>query len=312
MTQPTNTFDQYDAIGNREDLSDIIYNISPMDVPFMTAIGRGAASNVLHEWQSDSLAAADDTNAQIPGDDATGDSVSATTRLNNRCQISRKTVTIAGSQQAANSAGRSNEMAYQMAKRAKELKRDMEKILTGNQASVTGSATIAPKLRSLESWYSTNTSRGGSGASGSTTQAATDGTQRAFTEELLQTVLQSCYTNGGEPNMLMVGPFNRRRVSGFTGNASRTIDASEKKLLASISVYESDFGSLKVVTNRFSRDRTAHALQTDLFATDFYRPFKTMDLAKTGDSDKKMIITEYTLKVGNEAGSGVIADLTTS
>eukprot|EP01035_Chromulina_nebulosa_P049875 gene49875-67737_t len=169
-------------------------------------------------------------------------------------------------------------MAYQMKKRVEELKRDMEAILTGNQAPVTGNTTTAPALRSMESWYATNVSRGAGGANGSSSTAATDGTQRAFTEDLLKTVLQSVFTNGGDPDILMVGPSNKQVVSGFAGNASRTIDATGKKLVSSIDVYVSDFGNLKVVPNRFSRARTAHVLQSDMVGVDYLRPFMTYDL----------------------------------
>ena len=180
MTQPTNTFDSYDAIGNREDLSDIIYNISPTETPFMTLAQKGRATNTLHEWQTDSLAAASTSNAAIEGDDASGGALTATTRVNNRTQISQKTVVVSNTQNAINTAGRAQELAYQKVKASQELKRDMEAILTGNQASVTGDSTTARKLRSLEAWYSTNTSRGSGGASGSTTTAATDATLARF------------------------------------------------------------------------------------------------------------------------------------
>jgi len=215
MAQPTNTFDSFDAVGNREDLTDVIYNISPTETPFMTSIARGSASNTLHEWQTDSLAAADTTNAAIEGDDAAGGALVATTRENNRTQISDKVVVVSGTQDSMDTAGRAQESGYQQAKAAQELKRDMEAIITGNQASVTGDSTTARKLRSLEAWYTTNTSRGSGGANGSTTQAATDATTaglRAFTEELLKTVVKTTFNAGGNPDMLMVGPFNKQAV----------------------------------------------------------------------------------------------------
>lgn len=316
MTQPSNTFDSYDAVGNREDLIDAIYNISPTDTPFISMIAdRGVATAVLHEWQTDSLAAADTANAQVEGDDISAGATAATSRPNNRCQISSKAVTISGTQEVVNKAGRGSEVGYQVAKRAAELKRDMEAIITGNQASVTGDATTARKLRSLESWYSTNTSRGTGGANGSTTTAATDATTagiRDFTEDLLKAVLQSVWAAGGNPDVIMTGPKNKQKMSAFAGNATRTKDAENKKLVAAIDVYESDFGTLKAVPNRFSRERTAHVLESGMVETAYLRDFQLEDLAKTGDSIKKYLVAEYTLQMNNEAAHGVIADLSTT
>ncbi len=313
MTQPTNTFDSYDAIGNREDLTDMIYNISPTETPFLSLAQRGVAYNTLHEWQTDSLAAASTSNAAIEGDDASGNSLTATTRANNRTQISQKTIVTSETQNAIRTAGRDREQAYQRVKAMSELKRDMEAILTGNQAAVAGDATTARKLRSLEAWYSTNVSRGTGGANGSTTQAATDATTgdlRAFTEAQLKTVLSSVYTAGGNPDILMVGATNKQTVSGFAGNATAFRDSSEAKLFAGVDVYVSDFGELKVVPNRFSRSRTAHVLDTQYWAVSYLRDFQSKQLAQTGDSQKEQIVVEYTLEARNQGASGVIADLT--
>jgi hypothetical protein len=187
MAAPTGAFKSYEAIGNREDLSDFIYNISPTDCPFMSAVGSTTAKSTKHEWQTDALAAADDTNAQIEGDDVTGTTSSPTSREHNYCQISRKDVVVSNTQNYVHKAGREHEMEYQLLKRGRELKRDMEKILTGNQGYVVGNASTARKLRSVESWLSTNVSRGTGGSSAAAaTDAAKDGTQRAITETLLK------------------------------------------------------------------------------------------------------------------------------
>lgn len=315
MTQPTNTFDSYDARGNREDLLDVIYNIDPYDVPFMSMIDRTSASNVLHEWQTDSLAAASTGNAQIEGDDATGNSLTASTRLQNYSQISRKVIVVSKTQEAINHAGRASEIGYQVAKAVKELKRDMESIITQNQGYVVGDATTARKTRSLESFLTTNTSRGTNGSNGSTTTAATDATTagyRAFTEDLLKTVIKSVYSAGGDPDTIMVGPFNKQKLSGFAGNASGFRDSEKQALITSVSLYVSDFGEMQVVPNRFQRDRTAFVLQRDMWALAYLRPFEETELAKTGDAEKRLIVAEYALESRNEAASGVIADLTTS
>jgi hypothetical protein len=315
MAQPTNTFDTFDAIGNREDLSDEIYMLAVDETPFMSAVGSTTATATLHEWQTDTLGSASTSNAHIQGDDFSGDSQTATTRLTNRTQISKKQIVVSGTQEVVDKAGRDSEMAYQKAKELRKLKMDMEAILTGNQASVTGDATTAPKLRSLESWYETNDSRGTGGADGSTTEAATDATTgdlRDFTENLLKDVCQNIYTSGGNPDMIIAGPYNRRVLSGFAGNSTKMQDVSDKKLQTSVEVYVSDFGELKVMPSRHSRSRTVHVLDTDHWGVAYLRTARSEPVAKTGDAFKEQLIVEYTLESRNEAASGVIADLTSS
>tara|TARA_R100000655_G_scaffold70847_1_gene109155 strand:+ start:2906 stop:3853 length:948 start_codon:yes stop_codon:yes gene_type:complete len=315
MAQVTGTFSSYDAVGQREDLSDIIYSIAPTDTPFMSGIAKEQASAVLHEWQTDSLAAATANNAQIEGDEISFSAPSATTRLGNRTQISRKSVIVSGTLDTVSKAGRNNELAYQISKASKELKRDMETILTANQAPVTGDDSNARKLAGLESWLKTNTNKGGgSGADPTTsgTNARTDGNQRAFTEAQLKDVIKSCWDEGGDPSMVMLGSFNKQKLSGFTGGSTRFDPAENKRLVASVDVYESDFGALQVMPNRFSRSRSAYVLQPDMFSVAFLRDFSLMDLAKTGDATKQALLAEYTLVSKNEKASGGIFDLTTS
>ena len=313
MAQPTNTFDTYDSIGEREDLSDVIYNISPTDTPFLSSAAKVKATAVLHEWQTDSLAAASTSNAVIEGDEATLDSTSATTRLSNSCQIMDKTVVITGTQEAVDKAGRASELAYQIAKKAKELKRDMEAQITTNNAEVTGSATAAREMGSLGAWVATNDVMGTSGTSGSVGNTArTDGTQRAFTEDLLKSVIKSVWNEGGDPTMIMVGPFNKQKLSGFTGNSTRFDAGADATLYTSVDVYASDFGQLQVVPNRFSRDRDCYVLDMNFWGVAFLRDFTMHELSKTGDSEKRQLLVEATLESRNEAASGLVADLTTS
>jgi hypothetical protein len=313
MAQPTNTFDTYDSIGEREDLSDVIYNISPTDTPFLSSAAKTKATAVLHEWQTDSLAAAVTNNQVIEGDDATAEAISATTRLSNSCQIMDKVIAITGTQEAVDKAGRASEIAYQIAKKAKELKRDLEASLTSNNAEVTGSATAARVAGGLRSWVATNDVMGTSGTSGGAgNTAATNGTQRAFTESLLKSVIKSVWNAGGNPTMIMVGPFNKQKLSGFTGNSTRFDAGADATLYTSVDVYASDFGQLQVVPNRFSRDREAWVLDMDFWGVAFLRDFSMHDLAKTGDTEKKQLLLEATLESRNEAASGCVADLTTS
>jgi len=313
MAQPTNTFDTYDSIGEREDLSDVIYNISPTDTPFLSSAAKTKATAVLHEWQTDSLAAAVTNNQVIEGDEATIDAITATTRLSNSCQIMDKTILITGTQEAVDKAGRASEIAYQIAKKAKELKRDLEASLTSNNAEVTGSATAARVAGGLRSWVATNDVMGTSGTSGGAgNTAATNGTQRAFTETLLKSVIKSVWNAGGNPTMVMVGPFNKQKLSGFTGNSTRFDAGADATLYTSVDVYASDFGQLQVVPNRFSRDREAWVLDMDYWGVAFLRDFTMHELSKTGDSEKRQLLLEATLESRNEAASGCVADITTS
>ncbi len=314
MAIVTNTYLTFSAVGNREDLIDQIYNIAPKDTPFMASVGKSKAAAVLHEWQTDSLAAAA-ANAQLEGDDITAfQAVTPTARVGNRCQISYKTAIVSGTQDVTDKAGRQREMVYQLVKRSNELKRDMEFVLTNNQAPATGDSSNARQLRPLCGWYRSpsngNANRGAGGADGTASAAATDGTQRPLTESLVKTVLQSCWTNGGNPDLIMVGPFNKTVFSGFTGNSSRLDQSEDRKVIATVDVYESDFGTHKIVASRFSRERDCHVLDTGLWSVGYLRKMQTVDLAKTGDADKSMVLAEYTLEARNQIGSGIVADLT--
>ena len=315
MAQPSNSFSTYDAIGIREDLSDVIYNVDPVETPFLSSCAKTRATNTNHEWQTDSLAAASATNAVIEGDDATTDAATATVRLGNICQISDKVPRVTGTQEAVNKAGRNNEMAYQLVKRGQELKRDMESSLCANNAKVTGTDTQARELAGLGAWVGNNDDFASDGASPSAllgANARTDGTQRAFKESQLQNVLQLTWTAGGNPDMIMVGGFNKQKLSEFTGNATRFDKAEDAVLHTSVDVYVSDFGRQKVIPNRFSRARDAWVLQSDMWAVAYLRNMTTKDLARTGDTERKQLICEYTLEARNEKASGLVADLTTS
>lgn len=315
MAQPTGTFATNDMVGIREDLADVIYDISPVETPFLSTVAHTEATNTLHEWQTDSLDAASN-NAAIEGDDAPQNSSSATTRLNNRTQISTKDARVTGTGRAVNTAGRADDLDYQMLKRGRELRRDMETALLANKAKATGSDTVAPELAGIESWLATNTSSGtgGDDPTGDGTDDRTDGTQRAFTEDMLKSVIRQVAEEGGFPDMVMVGSFNRQKMSGFSAGSTNFQKAEDSVLHATFDVYESDFGQLNIVYNRFQRPRSALVVQSDMWAVPFLsgRNMVTFDIAKTGDSDARQILAEYTLESRNEKSSGIIADLTTS
>ena len=314
MALITNAFTTYTAVGNREDLSDSIYDISPSDTPIMSAVGKSNATAVKHEWQTDSLATNTTANVLLEGGTVTAGASTATTRVDNYCTISYKALAVTGTQDAVNTAGRASELGYQLAKRASEMKRDMETIITANQGYNAGSATAARQSRGLGGWLSTNESRGTGGAAAtSATVAATDAStanRRAFTEAMLKTVIQSTYDSGGDPTLLSVGSFNKQAVSGFTGRTQARQMIAEDRIQGAAALYASDFGDLKVIPNRFQRARDAFVISPDYLAVAYLRPFAVEDLSKTGDAAQKFLRTEWTLEVRNEAAHGVVADLT--
>ena len=318
MTVPTDTTQTYQVVGRREDLTDVIHDVSPTETPFQSAIGKGSAANTFHEWQTDALASASGDNKVIEGDDPANDAITATVRLGNYTQLSDKVIQVSSTQRASNNAGRGDELSYQLMKRSKELKRDMETRLTGNYASAAGNASTARESAGFEAWIQTNDSRGSGGSntaySAGIQAAATDGTQRGFSESLLKDVLQLCWENGGDPSMVMVGAFNKKQMSSFAGIADQVRDTGNKRatIVGAADVYVSDFGQLDIIANRFSRSRSALVVDPSMWKLCYYQRFKTEDLAKTGHSDRKMLSVEYTLESCNEKASGCVADLTTS
>ena len=303
------------AIGIREDLTDVIYNIAPTETPFMSNIGRTKCTATTHEWQTDTLATAA-VNQQLEGEDYDSAGLEAsvpTVRPTNYTTISAKTLIISGTHESVLKAGRKSEIAYQVAKKGKEIKRDMEVTLSRQQAPVAQTGTTSRKTRALESWIDTNTSE--TGSTHASTYVITDGTQRDLTEALAKAAIQAAWTSGGDPEMMLCGPVNKQNISSqFSGIATMYREQSgvgPGTIIGAADVYVSDFGELKVVPSRFSRDRTISIVQKDMWAVAYLRPFKVWELAKTGDSEKRLLLTEYTLESRNEASSAKVADLNT-
>lgn len=314
MAKVTNAFDTYTATSDREQLSDVIYNISPQQTPFMSSIGKNSIKNVVFDWQTETLPTASGS-GQLEGFELSRAASTATTRVSNVAMISSRDATVTGSQQASDPAGKKSEMAHQLAIMSKALKRDMETALCQKGAKTTGNATTARVTGGFESWITSNVSRGTGGSGSGGGAAPTDsssGNQRALTETLLKAVLQSCFTNGGEPSMAICGPVNKQVISGFTGRSSarQMIDANTVE--ASVSIYASDFGELKIVPSNFSRERTLLLVDPDFAKLSYLRDFQTVDISTIGDAQTKMIVVEYGLEMSNEAAHGVVADLTTS
>jgi hypothetical protein len=317
MATPADTTSTYDAIGNREDLSDVIYDISPTTTPFISGIARTTATATNHEWQTDSIGTAVSTNAVIEGNDATTTAAIASVRLGNQTQISDKVPRVTRTQRQVQSAGRGDELDYQIMKMSKLLKNDMEATLLANKAKVVGSESVARQLAGIESWIATNTDLGATGAAptGDGTDTRTTGTPRSFAESQLQAVLSDVFDAGGDPDTIMVGSTIKQAMSGIVnggaaGAAQRVVDGNSKTVTSAIDIYVSDFGSIAVIPNRFQVQDSMLVLEMDMWAMATIADFEENPIAKTGDSDRVQILSEYTLEARNEAASGIVADLT--
>ena len=320
MAIVTNTFTTFDAKGIREDLSNIITNIAPEETPYLSNIRKESISNSLFEWQTDTLAAAA-ANKQLEGDDVTSfDSVTATVRLQNYAQISRKTIVLSATEEVVNKAGRKSELAYQIAKRSSELKRDQEFTMLNGAVAAAGNTTTARGTASLQAFIKTNYDMQTNGANPSYTTVPTgarsDGNVRTFTETILKNVIQQVWTSGGTPKILMTGPVNKQRVSGFAGIASAryNINGGDRPatIIGAADIYVSDFGQVSVIAQRFQRERDAFVIDPDYAKLTVLRPYQQVELAKTGDAEKRMLIVEWGHKVLAENAHGIAADLITS
>ena len=324
MAKVTNAFATYSATANREDLSNTIYNIDPFDTPFMSAAGRRNVKNRIFDWQTESLPAVDTGNAKEEGFELSRSAATATVRVSNTTQISSRDATVSGSQESADAAGKRSEMAHQMALVSKALKRDMESILCSNQARVAGNDSgTARKTRALEHWISTNVGAGGTSYANaaSETAALTDGsTSVALTETIFNDILQTAYTNGAEPKVVLVRPAIKRKISTFTGRSGSQIAVSKVEAVNTVDIYRSDFGDVKILPSRWLRTRTISSkevsaalfLDPEYASVAYYRPFQTVDIAKVGDAETKMILAEYGLEMGNEKAHAKLPDIAAS
>ncbi len=309
MAQQTNTFATFNAIGNREELADAIYRISPEETPFVSAIGKGKASSVFPEWQTDALASAVNNKVE-QGNQAAVAAVTPTKRVGNRTQISEKTFGVTGTQEVVDKAGRASEIAYQKAKKMLEIKRDIEFAAINNTTAIAAAAGVAPQARGLSGWLATNNNMGATGAAPNpdTNTAPTDGTLRSLTEAMLKDVAQKCWEQGGDPSLLFVPSALRAAVSAFTGAATKFDKTEDKTLYATVEVYVGDFGRYSIVNGRHQRARDVFLIDPKQFELLTLRGMKTTPLAKTGDAENFMINTEWTLKSKQEAASGAIRD----
>lgn len=320
MAVPANTVQKYDIVGDREDLSDVIYDISPDETPLLSSAGRGKADNTLHEWLNDELAAGVSTNAHLDGDDSAAEATTQPTRTGNYTQISKKVASVSGTSEALRKAGRKGELSRAMARKMKELKLDIETSMFANLGANAGAAGTARVSAGLGAIIKTNVDKEATGTDpvyvgNLPTDPRNDGVQRAFTAAMLQNVQSLAWAVGGRPRELYVGAFNKAAVSAFSGIATKTIEQSKAApavIVGSADVYVGEFGNITVVPSRNSRARDAWLIDRDYIAVDYLRPFQQEKLAKTGDSNKRHIVVEWTLKVSNEQAHGLVADLTTA
>ena len=329
MAQITNTYETYDARGNREELADKIYQITPEETPFLGLIGRKPVSSTHPEWQTDTLASPDTSNNQPEGNDWSYQAVSPTTRVGNYTQISDKRIIISRTQDRTSKAGRKSELAREVAKKGVELRIDMEVICLSNQASTagTGNGATNRKLGGMRAWVSSNDDLGATGSSGgfnsstSVVDAATNGTQRAFTKAILDSVILSTYNAGGNPNSLLVSPYVKTVFSRIMDDADVVPLRKEVKgkdqatIVAAADMYLSDFGLISVIPNRqmaragATIARNAFLVDPKMVSLGVFDDIQLVKPAKTGDAEKRVLVTEYTLLVNNEAAHGVAADL---
>ena len=325
MSVPANTFQVYTQKNIREDLINAIYNVDPFKTPFLNMAKKDSAKQTNHEWDTDSLAAQNLNNAAVEGDDPQSQVLAPTARMGNYTQISTKTVQISGTTQAVVAAGGSNKMGFQLLKKSKELKRDMEGILTYNQAKNAGSSSTARVLAGLPAWLQQNVvfQTGGSPSGANPAVASngwTDGTNTrvyngttvALTEAMVKFMLQQVYKSSGDcPEYMLVSPQNKQNISAFSGPGTRFIEVEDKTLRTAVDVYQSDFGDVKIVPDIFlAHSGDVFAINPNYVRVAYLRPFQTIPLAKTGDSDKKELLVEYTLQMGNEHAHGAIYDTT--
>lgn len=315
MALPSDTLTSFTAVGNREDLSNLIYDISPAETPFLSAIPKIKATGTKHEWQIHALTAASDTNKVLEGDDATTDASTLTTRAYNYRQISDKVARVTGTQEVVTKAGRRSEMAFQMEARMKELKRDVEKRLLSNLASAVGNSTTAPECAGAQTWIITNASKASNAtfATGDGTDIHTDGTPRAFQESFVETVLASAWTEGGNPTLGILNAFQKRKFAAFSGSSTKTSDGDKKKVVNSVDIYVDPLGNeVRLVPCRQCPTDAVYFFDVEHVKFATLRDFFTTNLAKTGDSERKQILVEYTLEMCNQKAHAGIYDLTTS
>ena len=319
MAVNANTNETYSVTTIREDLQDAMINISPTECPLMASIGSKTVDNTYFEWTAVELADPSTSNRVAEGESAPGnDAPTNAVRLANYTQISDKVVEVSDTNNAVNGVASAQTTAKQIAFKLKELKRDMERMLIDNVAGIAGSSGTARSSAGLPAFLTSNVSRGATGGNGTLSgttagypnAAAVDGTDRALTEDILKTVIASCWDAGAEPSIILCGSGVKQKISStFTGAATRQVDVVAKKVVAAIDIYVSDFGELQVVPTRFIRSRDVFILDPSYARVAYLQTTKQKPLARTGHAERRLISVEYGLQVDTESAHGIIADI---
>ena len=330
MTVPANTRETYGAIGIREDLSNIIYNISPTETPFLNSVGRGSCDNTQFEWQTDELSGAGN-NRQKEGDDYASTAATEPRRLSNYSQISATQVQSSGTAEAVDFAGRKSTQAYQLAKRAKEMKRDMKKMLLDDTFKAVGSSGVARATASVGTWMGTpvvgtstvmdgslatplglaNLGVGSVGPDGTTDPTTAASTALAITLAGINAVVSRIWDLGGTPDTIICDAPTKQTISSSAVGGQVVADpignnSGSKAITAvnAVDVLVTDFGTFKIIPDRHTVGECAYFFDFDLWSVDYLRPFRTETLAKSGDSVKQLLIAEYGLRAKNGHGNG--------
>jgi hypothetical protein len=323
MAQVAGTTDTFDLVGLAEDVEDVIFNISPTETPVFSMAKRIKATAVNHQWQTDSLAAVA-VNRAVEGDDSTYATAAPTVMLSNYTQISKKTVMVSGTADAVRKYGRKEEFAYQMAKKGRELKRDIEYAIVGNQGSSAGSTTVARSSAGLESMIAgnriftatTNSVGTTAGYASGAWTAPVDGTTAALNETAFLEALEAAWTDGGDPSVVIVPSALKRKIAAF-GGANKFAGVSvnqtdgrvaQAAVIGGVDLYISDFGEHKIMLNRYMRTRTILCLDPEYLATAWLRPIKFEERAKTGDATRGELLAEWCLVVGNPDAHAKVQD----
>jgi hypothetical protein len=321
MAVAAEALETYDSNTIREDLSDAENMISPTETPFYSMIaGRASASNVQFDWPVVALAGVDATNRVPEGEDAPAvNDPNVALRFSNFTQISDKIVKVSDSSQRVDGAANVEKLAKQISYKLKELKRDCESMLLSHAVGVPGSSGVARSTAGFGSFLITNTSRGATtgadpGYSGTTEgypdTAPVGGDARALTETLFNDMMQTVWTSGGEPKYALCDPINKRIISeNFDGFATKYKDGDDKKIINAVDIYESDFGEVQIVPDRFMGEiDDVFLIDPDYVKVRDLQPTRQLPLARTGHTENRLIQKEYGLEVSNEAAHGVIAD----
>jgi hypothetical protein len=307
MAIPTNAFTTYDAIGNREDLTDVITNISPTDTWFTSNSGNNKASARYHEWQIDTLATPT-ANAQIEANTRTATAITATTRTGNYVQTMSKDFMVSYTQDLVDKAGRASETAYQTQKKMKELALDIEYALLLNSASVSGDTGTARQLKGVLGWIATNLD------SGTATGAST-----TLTATRITNVLQKVWSQGGKPQHILCGGFIKSAISSMTTSNTKYVDAPTKTVIDSVNVYDTDFGRIAIhlshvldgasATPSASNPGKANAIvfgDMNLWSKAWLAPVQKRELPVAAWAQFWSIQAQLTLECRQEAGSGAV------